>query len=75
MSTKKEQKKLKEREKEKELENHCKYSREELRRKKKMEKNGPIKKKTKTTLLQRFFFSLYSKIPLNWGMWVFFFSS
>ena len=49
MSTKKEQKKLKEREKEKELENHCKCSREELRRKKKMEKNGPIKKKTETT--------------------------
>jgi hypothetical protein len=50
-------KKLKEREKEEEeLENHCKFSREELRRKKKMEKKRLIKKKTKATGLQRFLF-------------------
>ena len=43
-------KKLKEREKEEEeLENYCKFSREELRRKKKMEKKRPIKKKTEAT--------------------------
>ena len=38
---------------------------------KKRRKRG--KKKTKTTWFQRFFFSLYFKIPLKWGLWVFFF--
>ena len=44
-------KKLKEREKEEEeeLKNHCICSCEKLRRKKKMEKNRPIKKKTEAT--------------------------
>ena len=43
-------KREKEREKEEEeLDNHCKCSREKLRRKKEIEKKRPIKKKTEAT--------------------------